>query len=60
MSGKRKVDVLALVVGAGALLIRMTVLWISFGPSLATDFVKVAVPLAFVAVGGLALFASRH
>ena len=56
----RRVDVLALVCGLGALLLGATVLWTSFGGTPTTWLVKVGVPLALVAVGGLGLLASRH
>ncbi len=56
----RKVDVVALLVGLGAMLVGGTVLWISFGGTATPSFVKVAVPLSLVTIGGLGILASRH
>ena len=57
---KRRVDVLSLVCGLGAVLLGAGVLWTSFGGAPTLWLMRIGHPLSLVTVGTLGLLASRH
>lgn len=58
-SGRRRVDVLALLIGILSVLIAAIALWAAFG-TINWRVVAIVGPLALVLIGGLGLFLGRH